>query len=95
MAMQQAHPRDVFSNTVATAKFLMERGEEKPFEKGARFTLIGKDGPERFVHSAKQLCEARDVIRSMAQLQGGQDVETAQRQSLPQELYKQPSVERV
>lgn len=66
---------DAFSNPVSAAAHFMQQGLSQPFASGVRVNLMGPDGEHRQIrHSAETLCAARDSLRAMQQMQGGEAV---------------------
>lgn len=75
MVSARENPVELFSNPLKVASLLMKQGHAEPFERGARFNLIGGNGERhQFVHSAQSLCEARDTLQALTQVQGGANV---------------------
>lgn len=70
MGNMHENPVELFSNPLKVAALLMKQGHEKPFERGARFNLVGGNGERhQFVHSAQSLCDARETLQALAQIQ--------------------------
>lgn len=95
MSHAQQNPFDVFSNPLKTAALLISQNQTAPFERGAKFHLIGPDGQKhQFEHSAESLREARNTLQSLGRVQGGEHVEQASTQHVQNGLRSDTSIAR-
>lgn len=79
MSNPRQNPVELFQDPLQVAALLIKQGATEPFEKGARFNLVGGNGERhQFVHSAETLRDARDTLQALSQVRGGVEVEQAQ-----------------